>query len=220
MTSPWDYITSSVYHIVSWGPFYWHVLILIPAWKSNNIHYEVLDEITYPLLNFNAVILEFWEWISNFTPHLTGPMISSNKLADHTSDHTNPGKWGACFSGNWVATSMCTYQSLPRGHQATEENLEWKRFQLNQYLSRRSHSSFKPTWVFEDFVFVLQMTHSKYSRDKANMGNPKINRGCPLLTGNRTSADCVWITSGPSVQHIPLWVYHTLEIKQTWVIPK
>ena len=106
MTSSWDYITSSVYHIVSWGPFYWHVLISIPVWKSNHIHYEVLDEITYPLLNFNAVILEFWEWISNFTPHLTGPMISSNKLADHTADRTNPGKWGACFSGNCPADTL------------------------------------------------------------------------------------------------------------------
>ena len=66
-----------------------------------------------------------------------------------------------------------------------------------------------PRGIFEDFVFVLQMTHSKYSRDKANMGNPQINRGCPLLTANRTSADCVWITSGPSMHHIPLWVYHT-----------
>ena len=32
-----------------WSPFYWHGLILFPAWKSNHIHYKVWDEITYPL---------------------------------------------------------------------------------------------------------------------------------------------------------------------------
>ena len=49
----------------------------------------------------------------------------------------------------------------------------------------------------------------KYSRDKANIDNPKVNRGCPPLTANRTSADCVEITPGPSIHHIPLGFYHT-----------
>ena len=31
------------------------------------------DEITYPFLNFNSATVEVWEWISNFTPHFTGP---------------------------------------------------------------------------------------------------------------------------------------------------
>ena len=34
----------------------------------------------------------------------------------------------------------------------------------------------------------------KYSRDKAYIGNPKVNIGCSPLTANRTSADCVDIT--------------------------
>ena len=37
------------------GPFYWHGLTIIPAWISNYIYYEVWDEITYPLWNFNGV---------------------------------------------------------------------------------------------------------------------------------------------------------------------
>ena len=47
-----------------------------------------------------------------------------------------------------------------------------------------------------------------YSRDKANIDNPKVNRGFPQPTANLTSPDCVENTPGPSVQHIPLGVYH------------
>ena len=49
----------------------------------------------------------------------------------------------------------------------------------------------------------------KYSSDKSNIGYPKVNKDCPPLTANRTSVDCVQISPGPSVQHIPLWVCHT-----------
>ena len=55
-------------------------------------------------------------------------------------------------------------------------------------------------------------THNKdrnSTRDKANKGNPKVNRGCPPLTANRTSADCVENSLEPSVHYIPLGVYHT-----------
>ena len=47
----------------------------------------------------------------------------------------------------------------------------------------------------------------KSTRDKANIANPKVNRGCPPLTTNRTSADCVENSLGPSVQYISLGVY-------------
>ena len=33
-------------------------LTLIPAWKSNYIHYKACDEITYPFLNFNGATVE------------------------------------------------------------------------------------------------------------------------------------------------------------------
>ena len=42
--------------------------------------------------------------------------------------------------------------------------------------------------------------------DEANKSNPKVNRGCPHLTANRTSADCVEIAPGSPVQNIPLGV--------------
>ena len=54
--------------------------------------------------------------------------------------------------------------------------------------------------------------HSKdrmSTKDKANMPNPKVNRGCPPLTANHISADCVQISLGPPIQNIPLGVYRT-----------
>ena len=79
---------------------------------------------------------------------------------------------------------------------------------------------------FEDFVCVLQMIlltkiknlekvlglnskDRKSTRDKANISNPKVNRGCAPLTANCTSADCVQISLGPSIPYIPLGVYRT-----------
>ena len=81
---------------------------------------------------------------------------------------------------------------------------------------------------FEDFVWVLQIIlptknktkknsmlalglHNKDRKstgDKANINNPKVNRGCTPFTANRTSADCVQISLEPSIQYIPLRVYH------------
>ena len=46
----------------------------------------------------------------------------------------------------------------------------------------------------------------KCSMDKANIGNPKVNRGCPPLTANSTSADGVENSLAPSVQYFPLGV--------------
>ena len=40
------------------------------AWISKYIRYKVWDEINYPFLNFNCVIVEVLEWISYFTPTL------------------------------------------------------------------------------------------------------------------------------------------------------
>ena len=65
--------------ILTWtisDPFYQHDLTLIPAWISNLISYKMWGEITYPLPNFNGATVEVWEWISNFTPHFTGHVIT------------------------------------------------------------------------------------------------------------------------------------------------
>ena len=53
------YYAKALHHLdEEQGPFYYHGLTLIPAWKSNCIHYNVWDEITYPFLNFNGVTVE------------------------------------------------------------------------------------------------------------------------------------------------------------------
>ena len=58
-------------------------------------------------------------------------------------------------------------------------------------------------------VLGLNNKDGKSTRDKANISNPKVNRGCAPLTANRTSADCVQISLGPSLPYFPLGVYHT-----------
>ena len=58
-------------------------------------------------------------------------------------------------------------------------------------------------------VLGLNSKDRKSTRDKANISNPKVNRGCAPLTANRISADCVQISLGPSIPYIPLGVYHT-----------
>ena len=69
--------------------------------------------------------------------------------------------------------------------------------------------------VFSDSDASVVNDHGKDSldrkstRDKANISNPKVNRGCAPLTANHTSADCVQISLGPSIPYIPLGVYHT-----------
>ena len=58
-------------------------------------------------------------------------------------------------------------------------------------------------------ILGLNSKDRKSIRDKANISNPKVNRGCAPLTANRISADCVQNSLGPSIPYIPLEVYHT-----------
>ena len=51
-------ISTTEHRSLASGPFYKHVLILIPAWISNYIHYELWDEIIYPFLNFSVCTVE------------------------------------------------------------------------------------------------------------------------------------------------------------------
>ena len=92
---------------------------------------------------------------------------------------------------------------------------------------------------FEDFVCIIQMIlltkiknldvgtelnykDRKFTRDKANISNPKVNRGCAPLTANCTFADCVQTSLGPSIPYIPLGVYHTgiqrYEFNHSWTM--
>ena len=58
-------------------------------------------------------------------------------------------------------------------------------------------------------VLGLNSKDRKSTKDKANIGNPKVNRGCPQLSANRTSADYDENSLGPPTQYIPLRFYHT-----------
>ena len=44
------------------------LVLIISAWISNYIHYDMWDEITYPFPNSNGATVEVWEWISYFIP--------------------------------------------------------------------------------------------------------------------------------------------------------
>ena len=57
-------------------------------------------------------------------------------------------------------------------------------------------------------VLGLNSKDRKFTGDKANISNPKANRGCAPLTANCISADGVQISLGPSIPYIPLGVYH------------
>ena len=58
-------------------------------------------------------------------------------------------------------------------------------------------------------ILGLNSKDRKSTRDKANISNPKVNRGCAPRTANRISADCVQISLAPSIPYIPLEVCHT-----------
>ena len=55
----------------------------------------------------------------------------------------------------------------------------------------------------------LHSKDRKSTKDKANISNPKVNRGCPPLSANRISTDCVQISLEHSIQYTPLRVYRT-----------
>ena len=88
---------------------------------------------------------------------------------------------------------------------------------LNQhgFFFKILYVSFK--WYFSQkwkkismLVLGLHSIDGMSTKDIANIRNPKVNRGCPPLTSNRTSADCVQISLGPPIQYIPLGVYCTV----------
>ena len=49
---------NTILHTTPLGPLLLTCLTLIPAWKSNYIHYKLWDEITHPFLNFNGCTVE------------------------------------------------------------------------------------------------------------------------------------------------------------------
>ena len=52
------------------GPLYQNGSTLITAWINNCSHHKVWHKITHLFLNFNGYIVEVWEWLSDFIPHI------------------------------------------------------------------------------------------------------------------------------------------------------
>ena len=94
-----------------------------------------------------------------------------------------------------------------------------KRFPLHQYLSPIQVLNLHAVFVYFDgdiqimlrklvigFKSLLGSSFNdrQPSRDKANIGNPKANKGCPLSTVNRTSAEYVQNSKRPPSRHIEM----------------
>ena len=71
-----------------------------PSMDNNYIHHRVWTGITYPFPNFNGAIIEFWEWIRNFSCHTFLGM----RLLIHTRT-TISGDLGGCSI--FVTLSCC-----------------------------------------------------------------------------------------------------------------
>ena len=131
------------------------------------------------------------------------------------------------LSGGQHVCISNTEVSIPPSQRQLKKTSNGRRSQLNQFWSYKPHSNFKTTWNLLKTLYVsfkwyfwqkwkilklvlgLNSKDRKSTRDKANISNPKVNRGCTPLTANRTSADCVQISLGRSIPYIPLGVYRT-----------
>ena len=97
----------------------------------------------------------------------------------------------------------------------------------------KPHPWFNPKWIFWRFlvspndildikkIMLVLVHHGKdrmFSRDRASISNPKLNICFPSLTDNSATTDCMEITLGPSIQHIPLGFYHTGGFNAIWNI--
>ena len=95
-------------------------------------------------------------------------------------------------------------------------------------------SMFKPKWLFWSFfvspndifdmnknIMLVLRPHGRgrmFSRDRASIGNPRLNIGFPTHNANCATIDRMEITLGPSIQHIPLGFYHTGGFNAMWNI--
>ena len=53
----------------TWDPFYWDRLTLMPALLTYCIQFKMWGDNNLPFTNFNTVVVEFCEWLSNFIPY-------------------------------------------------------------------------------------------------------------------------------------------------------
>ena len=75
-TACWNDDFAYIFRWVAYNIASGKVSYLTSAWMSNHIHDEVWDDIIYLFLNFNGSTVEVEEWISYFSPHFTGHVIT------------------------------------------------------------------------------------------------------------------------------------------------
>ena len=81
-----------------------------------------------------------------------------------------------------------------------------------------SNDTFDENKKILKLVLGLNSKDSKSTRDKANISNSKVTRGCAPLAANRTSADCVqnftWtLNTIYSTGGLPYWEIQRYEIQ-------
>ena len=140
----------------------------------------------------------------------------------------------------------CTLEWSPSGHQYVcisysqldirrqlKKTMNRRCFQLHQYLSYKSYSSFKPTCIFlkiscmsfkwyfwkkkkSMLVLGLDSINRKSVKDKANIGNPKVNRGCPhsLLTALQQTVMKIHLDPQYNIFH---WGSTILGVSTLWL---
>ena len=90
----------------------WVVILLLTFTNFDSsmycINYKVWYDITYPFLNCDAVVIDVWEWITNFMPHTTCIGVYLSMLGLKL---IHVGKWGP-GEGFCQVDSQCLYGVL------------------------------------------------------------------------------------------------------------
>ena len=101
----------------------------------------------HPNIHHNPWFLCIWHRHSIIQLNLIRSADSSNELPDPLTTQTQASEVQASVVTEWLPA--CLHKLLPRWHQTSNK----RSFQLNQYLSYKPHSSFKPPWNFLSFCF-------------------------------------------------------------------
>ena len=146
--------------VSDWGqwPLPLTLITLIPAGIINCIHYNVWDEITYPLQNFNSGTVEVWEWISNFTPHFTGHEISLTST------------WWSSYGKFIVSIMEKIDHVIPRLNYILQSGYPFWLYiihcQCNSHCLYPTYDSYPPCWrwhVSDLLELTCELCHSGWS---------------------------------------------------------
>ena len=152
--------------------------------------------------------------LPNFTAIRKHSAESSNELPDLHTIQAPASEVHASLVTEWPPASevhasvvtewppACLHKLLSRGYQRGNWGkplLEDVSNLLNICSTNRIHD-LNLHGIYRDFVLVPgpHGKDRKYSKEKANIGNPKVNSGCPPLEDNRSSENCGKYTWTPN----------------------